>query len=81
MTDKPQMTAIDHYVRAENLAAEARLLEVPHQREQARDLTALAQVHATLAVAGFVQTLLAVKIGEDVAAQIGAAFAVHADDN
>ncbi|QPX61749.1 hypothetical protein SEA_BUNKER_46 [Gordonia phage Bunker] len=74
MTDHPTQTAIEHYVRSEQYLASARALEVPAEREAARDLTALAQVHATLAVAGFVQTLVAVKVGDAVLAQVGQAF-------
>ncbi|QDH92491.1 hypothetical protein SEA_DMITRI_49 [Gordonia phage Dmitri] len=70
----PHQSAIEHYAESEQLIKRAQMYEVPAQREVARDLTQLAQVHATLAVAGFVQTLVAAKVGDEVLAQLTAAF-------
>ncbi|QKY80046.1 hypothetical protein SEA_DOGGS_46 [Gordonia phage Doggs] len=70
----PKMTAFEHYAEAEDYLQFAKSLTVPEQRERARDLTELAHVHATLAVAGFIQTLVAVKVGDEVLAQLAAAF-------
>ncbi|AON97345.1 hypothetical protein BIZ71_gp52 [Gordonia phage Hedwig] len=74
MTGLPTMTAFEHYAEAEDYLRSAKSLTVPEQRERARDLTELASVHATLAVAGFIQTLVAVKVGDEVLAQIAASI-------
>lgn len=77
MSTEPHQSAIEHYAEAEDYIRSAKSLTVPEQREQARDLTQLAQVHATLAVAGFIQTLVAVKVGDEVLAELANAITNH----